>query len=294
MVSVEVAESLSDFGGAEIIYADSAAVYRYLDIGTAKPSHDLRKKIGHHMIDVALPDQKFNAKIYSEMATEIVRDIIEMGKIPIVTGGTGLYIKALVHGLFSVSPGIEETREELDLEERERGIDALYRELFLVDPESASKINENDHMRIKRALEVYRKTGLPISKLRLDHGFKDKIFDPIYIGLSVKRKILYERIEERVDDMIRDKITDEVKRIIGLGYDEKSTALSIIGYKEITEYLAGKITLDEAVFLIKRNTRRLAKRQMTWFGKIPDVNWFDYPYDIDGIVSIIKRGIAIK
>ncbi len=282
---------MGDFGGAEIIYADSAAVYRYLDVGTAKPSHDLRKRVPHHMIDVAFPDQQFNAKLYSEMATEVVRDIISSGKIPIVTGGTGLYIKALVHGLFSISSGIEEIRQKLDIEEKERGISELYIELCRVDPESASMINENDHIRIKRALEIYRKTGIPISKLKRNHGFKNKVFDPVYIGLSVNRKILYERIESRVDDMIRDKITDEVKKVIGLGYDEKSTALSTIGYKEITEYLCGEITLDEAVFLIKRNTRRLAKRQMTWFKKVPNVNWFEYPYDIEGIVSIIKRGM---
>lgn len=294
MVAIEIAERLRDFGGAEIIYADSAAVYRYLDVGTAKPSHPIRKRVPHHMIDVVLPDQQFNAKVYAEMATEIIRNVIGKGKIPIVTGGTGLYIKALVHGLFSVSPGIKEVREELDIEDREKGMGVLYRELLRVDPESASSINKNDHIRIKRALEVYRKTGVPISKLRQDHAFKEKIFDPVYVGLALKRKVLYERIEERVDDMIKDKITDEVKNIIRLGYDPKSFALSTIGYKEITEYLTGEITLDEAVSLIKRNTRRLAKRQMTWFKKIPGVNWFEYPFDIDGIVSFIKRGIVIN
>ncbi|MBN1574410.1 MAG: tRNA (adenosine(37)-N6)-dimethylallyltransferase MiaA [Deltaproteobacteria bacterium] len=285
-VSIEVAKSLNPRG--EIVYADSAAVYRRLDIGTAKPSIEEMREVPHHLIDVCDIGDDFNAEIYSKMAADAVNKILKAGKVPIITGGTGLYIKALVHGLFQSPEDNEGIREELLMELDKKGLDALFSELKGVDRKSAEIINPNDKTRIVRALEIYRLTGRPASKIRENHAFKEKAFDPLYIGLKMDRKLLYRRIEDRVDNMIDSGIVNEVKEILNKGYSHGCRSLNTIGYKEIVSHVAGEIDLETAIGLIKRNTRRLAKRQITWFKNIKGISWFEYPYNLPMILKKIN------
>jgi tRNA dimethylallyltransferase len=285
-LSIDVARSLRPAG--EIVYADSAAVYRRLDIGTAKPTAEEMAEIPHHLIDVCDIDDDFNAEIYSKAATYAIKEIIKRGKVPIVAGGTGLYIKALVHGLFQSPKDTGKVREDLLDELEEKGLDALYAELESVDRKSAETINPNDKTRIIRALEIYRLTGRPASKIREKHAFKEKIFDPLYIGLGMDRKLLHRRIDLRVDNMIELGIVGEVEEILEKGYSPDCRSLATIGYKEIVSHIKGEIDLETAIGLIKRNTRRLAKRQVTWFKKNGEICWFEYPYDLPAILEKIN------
>jgi len=288
-VAISVAEGLSGLGGAEIVSADSVAVYRHIDIGAAKPTQEERAKIPHHLIDVVSPDEEFSASRYSETASRVIDDVIGRGKVPIVVGGTGLYIKALIYGLFFVAPHDKTIRETL----RDHDNEVLFIELREIDPESASRINPNDRTRMIRAIEIYRMTGLPMSALIRGHGFKAKRYEPTYIGLLMKRKDLAERIEKRVDDMFSRGIVGEVESIRKMGYPLTARGLSGIGYKEIAILLEGKIPLPEAMSLIKKNTKSLAKRQMTWFNKVEGVRWFPYPYDIPQILDEIKKSLKL-
>jgi len=285
-LSIDVAKGLNPRG--EIVYADSAAVYRCLDIGTAKPTVEEMREVPHHLIDVCDIDDDFNAEIYSKTATDAVKKILKCKKVPIVTGGTGLYIKALVHGLFQSPKDTGGVREELLKELDERGLDALFSKLKDVDRKSAEAISPNDRTRIIRALEIYRLTGRPASKIREKHAFKDSAFDPLYIGLKMDRKLLYRRIEDRVDQMIELGIISEVEEILKRGYSPDCRSLSTIGYKEIVSHIRGEIDLETAIRLIKRNTRRLAKRQITWFKKVKGISWFEYPYDLPMILKKIN------
>lgn len=288
-VAVRVAKSLN--GRGEIVYADSAAVYRRLDIGTAKPTVEEMGGVPHHLIDLCEVDEDFDAERYSKAAAAAVEDIVSRGNIPVVTGGTGLYIKALVHGLFSIPEDGGRARKKLLEELEEEGLDRLYSELVTVDPISAESINKNDKTRIIRALEIFRITGRPASEIREEHAFKEKAFDPLYIGLTMKRSFLYERIDRRVDEMIESGIVDEVRAILKDGYSPSCRSLNTIGYREIVSHVNGGIDRERAINLIKRNTRRLAKRQVTWFNKVDDIVWFEYPYNIEEIVRTIKEGL---
>jgi tRNA dimethylallyltransferase len=292
-VAVEISKKLCAVREVEIVSADSAALYTHLDIGTAKPTADDRNAVLHHMIDIISPDEAFNAARYREIASRIIDEIHGRNNIPLVCGGTGLYIKALVYGLFPAPFFIKEIRDQLKREAEERGMVSLFEELKRVDPESAGRINKNDRVRIMRALEVYRGTAEPISRLQKRHGFKTAKFTPLVLGLTMERKILYDRIERRVDEMIQKGLVDEVKKVLQSGFAPDSFGLRIIGYKEIVSHLQNDIGLDEAVSLIKRNTRRLAKRQETWFSKVPEIVWFHYPYDILRMTDLIKKGLNL-
>ncbi len=291
-VAVDVALKLSPNG--EIVCADSAAVYRNLNIATAKPTVDEMKGVPHHLIDVCNVDDNFDAEQYSKMAGEVVNNILQNGKIPIVTGGTGLYIKALIHGLFSIPSDLGQTKNQILKELDEKGLYHLFTELKNVDPKSAITINKNDRARIVRALEIYRLTGKSAAEIKEEHSFKNTVFNPIYIGLTMERKNLHERINRRVDEMIKSGIVDEVKEILDSGYSPACRSLNTIGYKEIVSFLNGEIDLMTATNLIKRNTRRFAKRQMTWFKKVEGIHWFEYPYDISKIVKKCKVHLYLK
>jgi tRNA dimethylallyltransferase len=245
-----------------------------MDIGTAKPSLEERRKIKHYFIDELNPDEEFNAGVFGEKGREIIEDIFSRGKVPIVVGGSGLYIKSLIDGFFE-GPGADwELREILYKKANELGKEVLYEELKRVDPISAEKIHPNNLKRVIRALEVFYITGKPISQLQ--QMIKPEIdFKTVQVGLSWDRKRLYKRIEERVDEMIKAGLIDEVKKLRELGYDKNLNSLQTVGYKEVFDYLDGLISYDEMIRLIKRNSRRYAKRQLTWFRQDKRIIWLD-------------------
>ncbi len=269
-LSIIVAEKI----GGEIISADSRQVYRYMDIGTAKPSKEEREKVKHYFVDEINPDEEFNAGVFGEKGREIIEDIFSRGKIPIIVGGSGLYVKSLIDGFFEGPAGDWELREILYRKAEQLGKEVIYEELKKVDPVSAEKIHPNNLKRVIRALEVYYLTGKPMSKLQAE--LKPEInFETVQIGLNWDRKKLYKRIEERVDKMIEQGLIDEVKRLRELGYDKNLNALQTVGYKEVFDYLDGVISYEQMIYLIKRNSRRYARRQLIWFRQDKRIIWID-------------------
>ena len=263
-----------DFNGA-VINADSVQIYKYLNIGAAKPTLAEMDGVDHHLIDILEPDRPFSAADFREAAIRKIGELSDSGKNIFVVGGTGLYIKILLGGIIDVPQSDPAIREELEARAREHGIQSLYDELMETDPETAESISENDLFRIVRALEVYKSTGVTISKVREEHSFKESEFDALKVGLTMDRKRLYERIEERVENMIKYGLLDEVKSLLHMGFSSDLKSLSSIGYKQIFMYLEGIISYDEAIRLIKRDTKRYAKRQFTWFKKDKDIIWHD-------------------
>jgi tRNA dimethylallyltransferase len=264
---------LASMRNSEIISADSRQIFKLLNIGTAKPTIDQLKSVKHHFIDELNPDADFNASRFAEKAEIIIEKIVVQMKTPIVVGGSGLYIKALVDGISDSADTNNELREEL-LELRKKfGNDYLYEELKKIDKISADKMLPQNWKRVIRALEVFRLTGKPIWQHHTNKTQFPK-FQFKQIGLLWDRKILYKNIEKRVDEMINSGLVDEVLSIQNLGYSNDLNSLNTVGYKEIIQYLDGEISLDRAVELIKRNTRRYAKRQMTWFNADNRIEWF--------------------
>ena len=283
-ISLEVADKLN----GEIICADSRQIYRFMDIGTAKPDPEQRKRIAHHLIDVVDPDQRFTAADFAREAKKIIKDLIGRGKPTIVTGGTGLYIRALTRGFFKGPKGDSKIREKLKKTAQKKGKEFLHKKLSNVDPEAAQSIHPNNLLRVIRALEVYEITGTPISHLQKQGEYDKSEFDFTKIGLNLDRKKLYEKIEKRVDEMMDQGLLDEVKRLKNLGFSKELTPLKTLGYKELFSYLGGDLSLFEAVELIKKNTRNYAKRQLTWFKKEEDLTWFDVEQN-DIVNKIMKK-----
>ncbi len=275
-LSLKLAEILD----TEIISADSRQVYRYLDIGTATPSATELKKIKHHFINSLDPDNKFNVSDFETDALKIIQTLHTENKIPIVAGGSGLYIKALVDGIFNTVDKDDELRKKLMSERIEKGNDYLYSKLKEVDPVSAKTMLPQNYKRIVRALEVYYLTGKPIWELQQEYNRDIKI-DFVQYGLNWERNQLYRNIETRVDEMIKSGLVNEVKHILKKGSCKNLNALNTVGYKEIISYLDGKITIERAVELIKRNTRRYAKRQLTWFNRDKRIKWIKVGSDAD-------------
>ena len=260
--------------GGEVVNADSQLVYRHMDIGTAKPPAAIREKIRHHLIDIVDPDGEFNAALYRELALKAIEDITARGKKALVCGGTGLYLRALLQGIF-VGPGKSpEVRARLEAEADEKGVSALHDRLREVDPDATAWIHPNDRYRIVRALEVFELTGKGISRWQKEHGFKETDFRMLKIGLNRERKELYDLINRRADQMIAGGLVEEVKGLIEKGYGLDLPALHSVGYRQVGLYLQGQLGLDEALALIKRDTRHLAKRQLTWFRADKEIRWF--------------------
>ena len=273
-LALELAKRLD----GEIISCDSMQIYRGMDIGTAKPSADELERVRHHMIDIAEPDSDFSCADYVTLADKAIRECEVRGKLPIVCGGTGLYLDALLRGAdFEDTVTDENVRAELfALAERE-GVDALYAELEKIDPESAAAIHKNNVKRVVRAIEIYRASGIPKSELDRRSKLCGDRFDATVVGLRYNdRDILYRRIEKRVDIMISEGLEAETRALLDAGVFEKNrTAAQAIGYKELLGYVSGEETLDVAVDRLKMATRRYAKRQMTWFLAKDYVNWID-------------------
>ena len=269
-LSIELAERME----IEIISADSRQFYKYLNIGTAKPSNKDLEIIPHHFINSLEPDESYNASRFENEALSIIGSIFERKKIPVVVGGSGLYIKALIDGIFDEVDVDFEYRNELIEKKNKLGIDYLYSELSKVDPESAVKMLPQNWKRIIRALEVYHLTGNTISVHQKAH--KRKIdFNFVQFGLNWERSILYKNIEKRVNDMISLGLLEETKSILNMGFSKNLNSLNTVGYKEIISFLNGNNSFENAVELIKRNTRRLAKRQLTWFRADNRIIWLN-------------------
>jgi tRNA dimethylallyltransferase len=259
--------------GGEIISADSMQVYRRMDIGTAKPTAAERAAVAHHLIDVVDPDEPFDAARYAAQARAEVLALHRRGAVPVIVGGTGLYIKALLHGLFRSDAGDPAVRRRLSAEAETGGIRELHARLVACDPESARRLHPNDTARILRALEVFEVTGWPISGFHREHRFAEAPFDALQIGLHLDRDVLYERIDCRVDAMLAAGLEDEVRGLLAAGYGPQLKSMQSIGYSHTAAWLAGRISRDEAVRTLKRDTRRFAKRQMTWFRADSQVVW---------------------
>ncbi|MFO7866126.1 MAG: tRNA (adenosine(37)-N6)-dimethylallyltransferase MiaA [Candidatus Aminicenantes bacterium] len=270
----------------EIINCDSMQVYRGFDIGTDKISEEKKQGIPHHLLDAASPASQFTAADFVRLSLKAMKEIRGRGKLPIITGGTGLYLKALLDGLFPEDSKDLSIRNNLKKEASSKGWDELWSRLLQVDPEYAQKISPNDKVRIIRALEVHQATGIPLSR----HFPKTEPFikndNLVIIGLKLDRESLYQRINNRVEAMMEKGLTAEVKNLIGRGVPESAPSFRALGYKYILSSLHGEISLTEAVRLTKRDTRRYAKRQMTWFKKMRGIHWFS-PYDF----PLIKKHV---
>jgi tRNA dimethylallyltransferase len=270
----DVALELAMHLDGEIVNADSQQVYRGMNIGTAKPSIELREKVPHHVIDVADPDEEFNVARYRELASSSIHDIRQRGKHAIVCGGTGLYIKALTRGLFSGPAQDPSVRAALSREVEGHGLRSLYERLEQIDPAAMSWIHPNDRQRIIRALEVYELTGKPMSEWQRGHAFGEVPFITLKVGLDRHRAELYDLINQRCDQMIEAGFVDEVRSLLQQGYSLDLKPLRSVGYKQLASFLMGRLSLEEAVFMMKRDTRRLAKRQLTWFRSGGEIYWF--------------------
>lgn len=258
----------------EIISGDSIQVYKSMDIGTAKPSNEEMSGIPHYMIDIINPDEDFNVAIFQKQVEKYIELINQREKIPIVVGGTGLYVRSVIdHYDFTPPGGSSEKRDELQMLAEKHGNEYLLETLTKVDPVAASKIHANDTRRLIRALEVYYTLGKPISDFQYNRDDLNPKYRLAYYGLNMDREKLYSRIEQRVDIMISRGLVNEVKGLMDKGYGLHNTSMQAIGYKEIVDYLNGRTTIQQAVELIKQNTRRFAKRQLTWFRRDKRIKW---------------------
>ncbi len=257
----------------EIISADSMQVYRHMDIGTAKPTVKERAMVPHHLIDVVDPDEPFDAAAYQELGRRTIAELIRCGRTPVVVGGTGLYIKALLSGLFRTDARDPGVRQRLRAEAEILPPGALHARLQRCDPQTAARLHPNDAIRILRALEVFEVTGQPISQLQHQHRFADMPFTAFKIGLSTERETLYERINRRVDAMVAAGLEGEVRSLLDKGYSPQLKSMQSIGYSHMVNFITGTISREECLRTLKRDTRRFAKRQLTWFRSDPEIMW---------------------
>ena len=281
---------------AEIVSADSMQIYRGMDIGTAKPTKEQRRIVYHHMIDIAEPDQPYSVGDYLRDARSAIDGILSCGGTPIVVGGTGLYIRALTRGLFPGPPGDLELRERLLQRESEGGEGTLYSDLVKVDPEAAIKIHPNDLRRTVRALEVYHLKERKLSEFHREHSFQDRPYRFRLLFLVRSRTELYPRIEKRVDQMIFDGLEAEVQALLDRAYSPDLPSMQGLGYKQFIDHYLGRISRDDAVALLKRDTKRFAKRQFTWFRRESEAQWLDISGIVNAceIVKRIKKSIEIS
>jgi tRNA dimethylallyltransferase len=258
---------------AEIVNSDSMQVYRYMDIGTAKPTVDERKGVIHHMIDVVNPDEEFNASVYRRLSVQAIKSIIEKKKTCFVVGGTGLYIKTLLGGLMECPSSDPDLREALVKESMEKGSPFLHERLKVLDPESASRIHPNDRTRVIRALEIISLSDKPPSSIMIMHAFSEKMFRSLKISLNVDREELYDRINRRCDQMVASGLVGETMALLERGFSSDLRSMKSLGYRHAVSYLKKEWTSDEMRYNLKLDTRRYAKRQLTWFRGDAETVW---------------------
>lgn len=288
----ELALRLAARMNGEIVNADSMQCYRGMTIGTARPSAEAMAQVPHHLYGIVSPDVNFTAANFIEAATAVIADIGARGKLPLVVGGTGLYIRALLGGLTDSPAGDDVYRRSLESFAEEHGLPALHQRLAAVDPAAAARLHVNDRVRVIRALEVFQQSGRPFSAMQQQHGFAESRFTAFKIGVEVERELLYQRIEQRVDAMLAAGLVAEVRELLAQGYAPTLKSMRAIGYREICSFLADEYPLAMAVELIKRNTRRYAKRQLTWFKADREINWVEYPSGFATIHKIMNEFVA--
>lgn len=290
-LSVKLAKALQ----GEIISADSIQVYKYMDIGSAKVTKEEMEGVKHYLIDELMPDEEFNIFYFKEKAKEYVNEIYKNNHIPIVAGGTGFYIQSLLYDIeFKNEESDDQIRNELYQLYEKQGAAYIHNMLKQIDPESAAAIHENNVKRVIRAIEYYRLNGEKISIHNEREKQKNSPYNFKYYCLNMDRKLLYERINKRVDIMVQNGLVEEVKSLLNMGYSKNLVSMQGIGYKEIVLYLEGNITLEEAVEMIKQETRRFAKRQLTWFRREKEVtfiNYEDFDFDKEKVLEFMINDI---
>ena len=290
-LSIELAKKI----GGEIISADSVQVYKHMNIGSAKIMPEEMENVPHYLIDEFEPNEEFNVVVFQQKAKQYMEEIYQKGKIPILVGGTGFYIQAVLYDIqFSIDDDNHQIRETLEQLGKEKGPLYLHEELKKVDPAAAEAIHANNMKRVIRALEYYQLTGQKISEHNEEQRSNESPYDFSYFVLNDHRNLLYERIDQRVDEMVIHGLIEEVKALKDMGYDRNFVSMQALGYKEIFCYLEGEITLEEAVYIIKRDTRHFAKRQITWFKREKEVIWVnkpDFNYDNNKILDYMYQHI---
>lgn len=274
----EISIALAKRIHAEIISADSMQIYRHMDIGSAKITQEEMQGIPHHLIDELSPFEEFHVVRFQEMAKQRMEEIYARGNIPLIVGGTGFYIQALVYDIdFTEQDSDEDYRRQLMAEADRYGNEYLHQKLMLADPVSAALIHPNNRKRVIRALEYYKKSGRPISAHNEEERLKKSPYQLAYFVLNDERQRLYERIDRRVDEMLAKGLIEEVRMLRDMGCTKDMVSMQGLGYKEILRYLDNELSYDEAVYILKRDTRHFAKRQLTWFKREPDVIWLNKP-----------------
>ena len=293
-LSIQLAKKMN----MEIISADSMQIYKYMDVGSAKVTEDEMNGVKHYLIDEVTPDYSFSVSEFQERANDYINQIVKKGKSPLVTGGTGLYLNSLIYNMdFAKSDADNELREMLRVELEENGIDYMYEKLKSLDEEAANRIHKNNTKRVIRAIEVCM-SGKKMSDFSNDLKLNEK-YEPIIIVLNRDREHLYRRINKRVDIMISQGLEDEVKTLLNMGYSSDLVSMQGIGYKEIIKYLNNEYTYEEAIEIIKRDSRRYAKRQLTWFRRYENAKWFDLDnYNdekilLDDVISYIEKKVNV-
>jgi len=278
---------LAEQFNGEIVNCDSMQVYRHFNIGTAKPDKEIQEKIPHHLIDIVEPQEEFNAARFKEMADKSIENISSRRKTPILVGGTGLYLRALVYGLFKADKNYD-LRKKLQEEYSEDPL-KFYETLKETDYDYAMKVSFKDRIRVVRAMEIFLLTGEKVTDLEKNHGFREPRYDILKIGLKREKDELYAKINQRVDDMLAQGWVEEVKNILSMGVSETLKPFSSIGYREILLYIKSSIPYKDMVKDIQKYTRHYAKRQFTWFAKEKDIHWFEYPEDLDLIAKKVAE-----
>ncbi len=288
-LSIELAKAI----GGEIISADSMQVYKYMDIGTAKIMPDEMAGIRHYLVDELMPDAPFNVAVFQQMAKSAIEEIYSRGKIPIIVGGTGFYIQALLYDIdFTAEDGDATYRKSLEKLAEEKGAHYLHTLLQDCDAPSAKSIHENNVKRVIRALEFYHIHGTRISDHNEAERQKKSPYQFEYFVLTNERDILYQRIDKRIDVMLEKGLVEEVQKLLDMGYNRELVSMQGLGYKEIVAYLMGECSLEDAVYILKRDTRHFAKRQITWFKREQDVDWIDkstYKNEADILPAMIEK-----
>ncbi|MEO5865204.1 MAG: tRNA (adenosine(37)-N6)-dimethylallyltransferase MiaA [Nitrospiraceae bacterium] len=268
-VAIEVAKAFE----TDVLTADSRQVYRGMDVGTDKPVLDERQAIPHRLIDLVNPDESFNAGLYRRQAIEEIERLYRDSRLPLVVGGTGFYVRTLLNGLCDAPPADPIVRATLTQEVATQGYDHLYARLVEVDPAAAARVHPRDESKVIRALEVYQLSGRRMSEFQQEHGFAERPFSALVIGLTRDRAALYRRIEERIDWQLAHGLIEETQQLLAQGYQRTSAAMKGLGYRQVAEHLAGEYDVAEMVRRFKRDTRQFSKRQMTWFRKEPGIQW---------------------
>lgn len=287
-----LALALAEAAGGQIVNTDSMQVYQGMDIGTAKATEEEQARARHHLIDVAAPDEEFDVARYLALARPLVEELDRAGAPALAVGGTGFYLRSLVHGLFEGPGRDEEVRARLEEKSRQRGIEALHGDLVRVDPEAAGRIHPRDRARLIRALEVFELTGRPISSFQQDHALAERPYRTLFIALDLERAQLYERIARRTQWMFASGLLEETRELLDQGYGPELKPMRAIGYREAVLHLAGRLSLERAVDQTQKKTRNYAKRQLTWLRKQKGVTWAR-PDQGEKVLELVRDFLAL-